>query len=227
MALPAEPTLGELAARLATRMGGGGQGAGTNRPLLRELLISAHAEVYRRLRHTLERAIFPVTIGTEQRWLDFPDNCDPDRIREIRVDVTGDGDWATLHEGIEADHDSVRTHRTWPRRYDRIRKDSSTRPQIELWPLADTTYLMEIEARLLVSSFAVDSDTTTMPGEIVLDLATADGLADRNRRVWGRYAARAQRAIKDLRAQAHGNRRYVPGQQGQRETWVRPRLETT
>lgn len=203
MALSLQRTLGELRATLAARLGFGGMGAGVNTPHLNALLAEAQEELYEQFDWPILRTVWPLTLGVGQRWLDYPDGANPDRIREVRVHYATQ--WYPLTEGIESEHDSDRDdYTTWPSRFDR-------RAQLEFWPLPDQVYEIEVEGIRELSPFTQDGHRATVDDRTLLLRAVVDGKAHYGQRDARLYEERLMRITRRLRGRVHGQKRYTAG----------------
>lgn len=132
MARPTEKTLKELRDDLAVRLGYGGMAkASINKALLNSFLINAQEELWERLEMTQVYDEVEGWVGPDGRiYTQFPSALDPDRLRGILVDYSGNADWRPLFEGIDWDHDSTVELDSHPRRYE-LHHDN-----IKLWPRA-------------------------------------------------------------------------------------------
>lgn len=120
MPAPLYLTKGELRAKLLTRMGYGGLGAGAGMfvPIADDLLEEAQEQLFQIF--TDEKGVreWEIPTGVSQRWYDIPLTCDIDRIMGMYAQQNGDY-WHPLIRGIGPEHDSdYEDTEDYPYRYD-------------------------------------------------------------------------------------------------------------
>lgn len=126
--------------------------------------------------------------------------CDPERIAEIRV-IHATTQRAMLVEGIDYVHDSVRDSATYPRRFER-------RERLEIWPVADQAYTVEIEGYPQLLAFSADTDRCTIPNRLLFSVALARAKKSYRHPDANDAQAEANAMLQRLRARAHGAKRY-------------------
>jgi len=169
VALPLKRTLGQLRAEMQTRLGFGmsGQAGIVNSPIMDSFLQSAQDQLYevcdwRELCSVDERLT-----GTDQRYYDYPDNCNVERIQ--RIAVWNGGEWQDLNEGISLAQRSVDLH-DYPMCFER-------REQIELWPVPAAQYQMRTEFVRTLGQFTESDHRASLPDRDIFLLALADAKA--------------------------------------------------
>lgn len=144
--------------------------------------------------------------------------CDPERILEVRV-LHSTTQYHPLTEGVDWAADSVRSSATYPRRYDR-------RERLEVWPVADQAYTVEIEGFPQLLDFTADTDRCTVPNRLLFAVSLARAKKSYKHPDADDAQAEANAMLKRLRGRAHGNNRYpATGYSGRRRPErVRPVL---
>lgn len=210
MALPEERTLEDLRTEMAARLGMASMGSsgGINRPLIDSCLREAQEWLYERYEFRLLINTWSAEIGQGQVWVDYPDDCNPDRIRQVRVRVD-DRSWRPLREGIEYYHDShVQTQRE-PLRYE-------IRSQMEIWPEPDRVYPLRIEGYRRLGRFTQNDDRATLPSRLVFLHALLKGKFHYRQPDAQVLGAELNAMLRTLRGRVHGTKRYVPASSGAR-----------
>jgi len=219
MALPAKRTLGELRAELRVRLGFAAVGAsgGPNDTTLDSFLRTAQEYLYWQYELPELRTYFDLNIGKDQNVLDYPDTCEPRKIKEIWAYYSGW--WHKLKEGINSDHESTMDTLSWPMRFE-------LRDQIRFWPKSDSTYKIRIDGLIRLNRFTQDSDRATLDDQIVFDVALMNAKLHYRHPDAQAYADQVGIRLSSLKAGAHGTQRYFAGEV-QRETMPRPVLKTS
>lgn len=307
MPRPTEKTLKTLREDLAVRLGYGGMTtAAINKKLLNSFLVNAQEELWERLTMNQVRDEVYQWIAPDRTYVNYPSTIDPDRIREITVDYSGNDDWEPLHEGVEWYDDNTIDLLSWPRKYEHqndtlevwprcdardtyivtgvtlnnpIEIDFAAAPNVSadalvklndiggttelngnvyaVKALAGTTvtlkdettgadidgttgfsafsagsaanemrvgYRLKFEGFLRLAAFAADSDTATLPSNLVFLQALADAKLHYNHKDAPEWRNRAKQQLTKYRGRIHGNRRYVPAGKGrfQRTEMIKP-----
>lgn len=213
MSVPVKPTLAELTHRLAVRTGFAGQGGASSvqRPILQDFIKSAQRQLVEHLQSAGTYRVNdddPGTCTTGMVLFDVPDDCDPERIEEIRpLTLEGDAAYPALKHGIGAVRRAIDSPAV-PTRYE-IRIGTSSKPQIELWPEPDADYPLRLEYYIRIGRFEDDGDRLTIPEEIVFLHALAVAKAHYNQKGAEALAAQMNSLLAKYRAKQHKGRRYT------------------
>jgi hypothetical protein len=132
MAAPIYRTKGDLRASLLVKLGYGGLGsaAGNFVPMADELLEEAQQQLYILMPDEKRIRTWDMYTGINQRWYDFPADCDPDRICNLSAYFSQQ--WLPITRGIDRYHDSNYDYISYyPQRYDfRARVGTSIEEQV-------------------------------------------------------------------------------------------------
>lgn len=211
MSAPVYKTLGELATELAARLGFAAQGEPTQlqNPHLFYLLTDAHEQLLAQYPDELLRVVntSEYTVAGDTLY-DIPDDCDPRQIKRVAVKVGSV--WHDLKQGIEYYHHTTATG-SYPTRYD-VRYGTTSQGQIELWPEPSAAYQLWLEYQKRLDGFTDPDDPSMIPDRLVLLHALANAKAHYGRPDAQVYGAQLDRMLQKLRAQSHGNKRYVMGE---------------
>lgn len=161
-------TLGEMRATLMARLGMGAMGAsGASQVLMNSFLSNGQTQLYWDQDWKHLTAYADKTLGVGQTLLDYPEACQRDR-RILRVETVYGGLWRVLPEGIDTEHWSTMSTRSYPIRYDRY-------AQVLIYPEADQVYTIRFWYVQDLAPFAADGDACSLDDEMVLlhALATA------------------------------------------------------
>lgn len=142
MAAPVYKTKGELRASLLTKLGYGGLGsaAGNFVPMADELLEEAQEQLFILMPDEKRIRTWDQVTGIDQRWYDFPADCDVDRI--IELSAFFEQTWLPIRRGIDRYHDSTFDYiNYYPQRYDfRAREGEQLETQVNgTFTTPDTT----------------------------------------------------------------------------------------
>src|SRR6218665_2510871 len=118
MGLPLKRTLGALRSELQTRLGFGmsGQAGIVNAPIMDSFLQSAQDQLYEACDWRQLCAFQEREIGVDQQFIDYPEDCNVERIQ--RIAVWNSGEWQKLDEGISLEQRSVDLG-SWPLAFER------------------------------------------------------------------------------------------------------------
>lgn len=158
--------LGDLRSELLARLGFGAAGSAsiTNSTIIDSFLRSAQEQLYWQyewieLLETSEQAT-----GVDQRFYDYPSDCEVERIREVSI-LDGETYYPVTEGVTMAMRSDLSSGR--PRCYERA-------AQIEVWPPADVAYTLRIDYIRALGRFTNDSDRTTIKSELVFLHALAN-----------------------------------------------------
>lgn len=125
--MPVYKTKGELRSSLLNKLGYGGLGAAAANfiPIADELLEEAQEQMFLLMPDDKIIKEWEWTTGANQRWYDFPVDCDVDRICEVAAFF--EQTWLPMKKGIDSYHDSIFNYiNYYPQRYDiRLREVTS------------------------------------------------------------------------------------------------------
>lgn len=163
-------TLEDLRAELRVRLGFGAAGGvpGVLQPLLNSFLRQAQAELYWNGTWAELRKRADLTIGVGQTLVNYPSDCNKQRIADLYVLVTNT--WQPVKEGIDKALYTTVATRNFPSFYERL-------DQLEFWPQADQTYTIRIWYYKELDRFTQDADRATINDDIVFSRALAIGKA--------------------------------------------------
>ncbi len=135
-------------------------------------------------------------------------------IREISgVWLIYNNAWLPVDEGIDPRAYTLVAN-MYPHRY--ARRQSNL---IELWPVPDNVYDIQVGGYQMLAQFKNDADVTTLDDEVVLLYAIAKTKAALSKPDAGVAMQEALTYLRALRAKNHGNQRFIPGR---RQPPVRP-----
>lgn len=206
-------TLAELRVSLLERLGYAAQAA--NPPpgmaaLLDNFLRRSQNFLYRRYKalHTERFYRWPMVVG--ERFYGVRDNIDdcprklePGRITGVWVQDT-DGAWMPMTYGIPPTFYTNVDQNGLPALYE-------VRQCIEVFPAPDDEYILRIKGHFGLDRFTEDTDTCTIDSELLFLWALANAKNHYGQPDASDVAAQAQTYLKELVAETHGTRRYIPG----------------
>lgn len=197
-------TLGDLRAELATRLGYAAQGAsmGVLQGNLNSMLRQAQVTLYWTHDWARLRRYWDTTIGADQYLVDYPDTCNPERIKAISIK---DGTvWSPpLARGIEPALYTTQDNTRRPYRWEPYE-------QIEFFPKSDTTYSVRIFGVKALTRFEEDGDRATIDHDMIFTLALADGKAHYRHPDAPTYVQRAEALTIKLKAKSWGQSVFRP-----------------
>jgi len=201
MALPLKKTLGQLRSDLQKRLGFGmsGQAGIVNSPIMDSFLQDAQNQLYavcdwRELCSFQER-----DVGADQQFIDYPDNCNVERIQLIAA--WNGGEWQELNEGISLEQRSVDIG-NWPLCFER-------RDQIELWPVQGSLYRLRVEFVKTLGRFTESDDRCSLPDPEVFLVALANAKAHYRQPDAELYRNQANALLMRLTQQHRGKKVYT------------------
>lgn len=165
MAVTPYKTLGESRAELSRRLGFGATGAaaGVLQENLNSILRQAQVDLYWTHDWARLRGYTDVAIGADQYLIDYPDACNPERIKAISV-LDGSVWSKPLDKGIP------------PQAY--TNQDNTGRPyrwepyeQIELYPKADQAYTARIFYVKNLGRYTDDGDRASLDHDLIFTVA--------------------------------------------------------
>jgi hypothetical protein len=196
MALPLKKTLGQLRADLQRRLGFGQSGnAGiVNSPIMDSFLQDAQEQLYPVCDWRELCAVEERDVGVAQQYMDYPADCNVERIQ--RIAVWDGGEWQQLEEGISLEQRSVDLGNS-PLAYER-------RDQIELWPVPNAIYQVRIEYVRTLGRFTDSNDRCSLPDRDVFLVALSNAKAHYKQQDAANYQAQADALLVRLKAMHRG-----------------------
>lgn len=213
MALPTYATLGSLRRELGLRLGYGTTYGQATTERLDSIILRVQEHLYEVLDWNRREEDFPIETVADQTEYPYPETLDPDRVVRARVRLTDRGTWIWLGDGFDLEQ-FYRAYRSYPLRY-------RLRDQIEIWPVPDGVYRMVFTGFLRLPASAGDDTPLVMPDRLVLWGAIIDGEIEKGKNAPAQVVASYNSGIRRLRAQQHGDRRYIPSR-GRVDTEVLP-----
>ena len=219
MALPVNRTLESLRLELSGRLGfaATGVGSGANLTVLNSFLRNAQWQLYwafdwKQLKKAFDlNSTSTPMLGINQQFIDYPDDCNPDRILSMASSgavTLSQPSLDPMREGIELQQrNSNITDR--PRYYE-------LRDQIEIWPKTHVAgYAIRMEYVKRLTRFNVDGDKTSLPAEkddLILLHALANAKGHYRQSDAQAYAGQLNTALGRVRMkEAPANKSYVRG----------------
>lgn len=197
-------TLGELRSRLRARLGysAAGAAAGVNQELLNSILQDAQTVLYWSHDWARLRTYSNISIGVDQYLVDYPTNCNPERIKAISIEVNDI--WTPpIPRGISPEQYTTQDLTTYPRRWEPY-------AQIEFWPKADQVYTGRVFYVQNLGRFTEDGDRATIDHDLIFVLALADGKGHYRHPDAANFKARAETLLTSLKAKNWGKTVFNP-----------------
>lgn len=206
-------TLGEIRYDVLVRLGFAAQTA--NPPpgmvaLLNSFIIRAQNFLYRRHRALRTERMYTWTMVPDERYYglrDSEDECikllDAGRVTWVGVQDLN-GAWYPLIRGIPPTLYTSIDSPGRPARYE-------IRQEIEIFPAPDAAYTLRVQGHFGLMPFVEDTDHSTIDSDLLFMWALANAKNHYGHPDAADVAAQAQTYLKDLVAETHAGRRYVPG----------------
>jgi hypothetical protein len=197
-------TLGELRSELRARLGysAAGAAAGVNQEVLNNFLQQAQVVLYWTHDWARLRAYSDITIGLDQYLVDYPTNCNPERVKAISIEVN-DVWTPPLPKGISPEHYTTQGMTSYPSRWEPY-------AQIEFWPKADQIYTGRVFYVRNLDPFTQDGHRATIDHDLIFTLALADGKGHYRQPDAANYKARAETLLTQLKAKNWGKTVFNP-----------------
>jgi hypothetical protein len=206
-------TLADLRYDLLVRLGYAAQ---ANNPppgmaaLLNSFLERGQAFLYRRYKALQTERFYRWTMTVGERFYGLRDNIDdctrkltPGMITWVGVEDLN-GTWMEMTAGIPpAFYTSVS--------FEGIPSHYEVRQCIEVFPAPAEAYTLRVKGRFGLARFTEDTDTATIDSELLFLWALANAKNHYGQGDANDVAAQAQTYLRDLIAEGHTTRRYVPG----------------
>jgi hypothetical protein len=197
-------TLGELRAKLRARLGysGAGAAAGVSQENLNAILQDAQVVLYWTHDWARLREYDDISIGVDQYLVDYPTNCNPERIKAISIEVNGV--WTPpLKKGIAPQDYTNQDSTSYPRAWEPY-------DQIEFFPKSDAVYSGRVFYVRNMERFTQDDDRATIDDALIFTLALADGKGHYRHPDAPNYKARAESLLASLKAKNWGKTVFNP-----------------
>jgi hypothetical protein len=197
-------TLGELRAQLRGRLGfsAAGAAAGVNQEHLNSILQQAQVTLYWTHDWARMRKYADISIGVNQYLVDYPTDCNPERVRAISIYVNGI--WTPpLPRGIAPQDYTTQDSTSYPRAWEPY-------AQIEFFPKSDAIYAGRVFYVKNLDAFTQDEDRATVDSDLVFTLALADGKGHYRQPDAPNYKARAEGLLTSLKAKNWGKTVFNP-----------------
>lgn len=209
-------TLGELRAALRTRLGfsAAGAAAGVNQEIINNFLSEAQITLYWTHDWARLRKYSDVTIGLQETLVDYPSDCNPERIRA--VSVLDNNIWTPpLPKGIDPALYTYQSNYARPDRWEPYE-------QMEFWPAADQVYTARVFYVKNLLPFVVDEDVATIDDSLVFAVALADAKAHYRHPDAANYGSKSQALLSQLKAKNWGKTVFHPHDYTQSEVLAKP-----
>lgn len=197
-------TLGELRSLLRTRLGfsGAGAAAGVIVENLNSIIQEAQVALYWTHEWARLRKYSDKTLGVNQFLLDYPTDCNPERIRAISYQ---DGTiWSPpIEKGITPQHYTTQGNTAPPHRWEPY-------AQIEFWPKNNVLRTVRIFYVKNLLQFTLDADEATIDDNLILQLSLADGKGNYRHPDAANYKARAESLLVQLKTKNWGQTKFNP-----------------
>lgn len=178
--------------------------------LVNAFLQRAQSFLYRRYRVLQTERFYRWEMTPGERFYGIRDNIDdcPKKLEATRITWAGvedlNGTWLPLRAGIRPEYYTSVTFEGLPTCYE-------VRQCIEVFPAPDEAYTLRIKGHFGLSRFTEDTDQCTIDSELLFMWALANAKNHYGHPDASDVAAQAQTYLRDLIAETHGTRRYIPG----------------
>lgn len=208
-------TLGFLSAQLLSRLGFGAQGSrvGAAAGVVRSHLFSSQVQVYRAHDWKHLKTWEDVTLGANQRWLDYPELANTERVYMIQVFEGGRP--ITLTKGIDPERYLEDEVPMVPDCYE-------CKAQIEFYPVNDVLRTVRIHYIKELGRFTLDDDRTTVDPDLLMLHALANLKAHYRQPDAEMYAGQVDNLMTSLSADSRTQQ--VFSRNPRRDQYVKPRV---
>ena len=190
-------TLEEIRMKIAARCGFGGSAAASsvNAALLNSFIESAQLQIWEECNWNQLIKIADKTLGYEQNTLEYPADCDPDRVIEVSVQ---DGNvWRALQRGIDTCHRTYMDQLGVPMRWEMF-------SVAEFFPKADQVYNVRIRYVARPPRLTNDKDRVVIDDQLVFLHALANAKMHYRQPDAQSIAAQYQSLLTKLKGRARG-----------------------
>lgn len=191
-------TLEEQRSRLRTRLGYSAQNAaaGSMAPMLNDILIDAQVKLYWTHDWARLRKYDDTTVGAGQCLIDYPTDCNPERVRAIST-LNGTRWSPPLRRGIAPQDYTIQDNEREPTRWEPY-------AQIELWPKADQEYTVRVFYVKNLLAFTQDTHRSTIDDDLIFQVALGMGKAHYRHPDAEVYLKQAETLLTQLKAKSWG-----------------------
>jgi hypothetical protein len=206
-------TLGDLRRDVLVRLGYAAQ-ADNPPPGMAELLNSflqrGQAFLYRRYRALQTERFYRWTMAVGERFYGIRDNIDDCPRKLDAGKITGawvedlNGTWLPLTQGIPPEFYTSVDFNGLPARFE-------LRQCIEVFPAPMAAYTLRVKGHFGLERFTEDTDTATIDSELLFLWALANAKNHYRQADAPDVAAQANTYLREIIADSHGAKRYVPG----------------
>lgn len=178
--------------------------------LINNFLDRAQKQLYRRYRAIQTERIYRWTMTPGERFYGIRDNIDDcaKKLDAARITWAGiqdlNGTWVTMKAGIPPHFYTSVDFEGLPSHYE-------VRQSIEVFPAPMEAYTLRVKGHFGLMRFTEDTDHCTVDSELLFMWALANAKNHYGHPDAGDVAAQAQTYLRDLIAESHGTRRYIPG----------------
>ncbi|MEX2964485.1 hypothetical protein [Microbulbifer sp. TYP-18] len=192
-------TLEKLRQQLSARLGFGGQAGASsvNAPILNSFLYDAQQQLWEQVdwHHLIRFA--DKTVGYGQRLLEYPQDCDPERVLSVAV---YDGvEWLPLARGIDWQHRDPLNTLDRPCRWEMA-------DQLELHPQADRTYPLRIRYVRKPDRFEGEGDRASLNDNLIFLHALYNAKLHYRQPDADRYGAQLESELLQVKSRSRGRR---------------------
>jgi hypothetical protein len=206
-------TLADLRRDLLVRLGYAAQ-ASAPPPgmalLLDNFLQRGQNFLYRRYRALRTERFYRWTMTPGERFYGIRDNIDDctRKLDQSKITWAGVEDlnsaWLPLRNGIPPEFYTSSVYDGMPSHYE-------VRQCIEVFPAPDEAYTLRVKGHFGLERFTEDTDTCTLDSDLVFMWALANAKNHYGQPDAQDVAAQAQTYLRELVAETHGTKRYIPG----------------
>lgn len=216
MAAPLYKTLGELRSQLRTRLGfaAAGAAAGVIQSNLDSILQEAQNLVYWTHDWARLRRYATVSLGADQYLIDYPDGCNPERVKAISV-LRGNVWSSPLSRGITPTMYTTQDNAAPPYRWEPYE-------QIELFPKADQVYSVRIFYIKTLDPFTGDDHRATLDDSMIFTVALGRAKAHYRHPDAAAYGEDAKDLLIKLKGKSWGQTVFNPNDRYEEEALVKP-----
>lgn len=178
--------------------------------LIDNFLRRGQSFLYRRYKALRTERFYRWTMVPGERFYGIRDNIDdcPRKLDVGRITWAGvedmNGTWCALRNGVPPSFYTAVDFEGLPSHYE-------VRQCIEVFPAPDEAYTLRVKGHFGLERFTQDEDYCTLDSDLVFLWALANAKNHYGQPDANDVAAQAQTYLRELVAETHGTRRYVPG----------------
>ena len=197
-------TLETIRSNLRARLGysGVGAAAGVNQENLTNIIQQAQVTLYWTHDWARLRKYSDITIGAGQYLVDYPADCNPERVRAISM-LVGSVWTEPLKKGIGPQHYTTLDNQSRPYRWEHY-------AQIEFWPKADQIYTGRVFYVMNLGRFTENNDRATIDSDLVFTVALGDAKSHYRHPDAKVYIDRSEALLIKLKAKNWGKDKFNP-----------------